>query len=49
MTFDPTKHEDMEEREEAIEAKEEADPAVNDPAFMPNIEPQKGPNSEEAD
>lgn len=30
------------EVDEAQEAKEAADPAVNDPAYMPNIEPQTG-------
>lgn len=31
-----------EEVDEAQEAKDAADPAVNDPAFMPNIIPQTG-------
>ena len=30
------------EVDEAQEAKEAADPSVNDPNFMPNIEPQTG-------
>jgi len=42
MTVDPTRHQRFDEKEEADEAKEKADPAVEDPAFMPNIIPQKG-------
>lgn len=46
MTFDKTRHEKNEEVEEAEEAKEEADPAVADPQFMPNIVPQTGDNDD---
>jgi hypothetical protein len=37
---------DTKERRDAQEAKEEADPAVNDPTGMPNIEPQTGDGDE---
>ena len=43
MTVDPTRHQRFDEKEEADEAKEKADPAVEDPAFMPNIIPQRRP------
>lgn len=33
--------------DEAEEAKEKADPAVDDPAYMPNIIPQTGESDEE--
>lgn len=49
MTFDPTHHDENKEKEEAQEEKEEADPTVEDPRYMPNIEPQTGPNAEEAE
>lgn len=35
------------EVDEADEAKEATDPAVNDPAYMPNIVPQTGGDEEE--
>lgn len=48
MTFDPTHHDENKELEEAQENKEQADPDVEDPAYMPNIEPQTG-DSEDGD
>lgn len=48
MTFDPTHHDENKEVEEAQENKEKADPDVEDPAYMPNIEPQTG-DSEDGD
>ena len=38
-----------EEVEEAQEAKEKADPTVNDPKYMPNIIPQTGEDGGKAD